>query len=593
MSIRLQNQLLLAVTFVALVLGFISELLWAVGGIAGLLVSLMWIIRQFQRDSAGSDVLAILALLGTLFTQEYLAASIVALMLGTGRVLESWAEGQAERQLKALISRVPTFVKVVLKDGSISTVAIADVHVGDRILIRSGEITPTDGKLVSAATLDESTLTGEPLPVNRFSGDAICSGVLNAGAPFEYISTSNAESSTYAGIVKLVQKAHAHSSPTVRIASTWAWRFVPVALVMASLAWALTGEFERAVAVLVAATPCPLILAVPISVVAGLSRSAKSGVIIKGGAILEKLASAKVVLLDKTGTLTHGGPSISAINSATDFTEDEILTLAASIDQYSPHVVAKALVEAAENRNLHLLAVGNVTEDPGHHISGEINGDVYSVGQLQQSQPDWLTFSHALMVAVTKNSQVIGVIGLEDPIRDDSRALIQELRNSGVNRILLVTGDNEVTAKAVADSVGITEVFSQISAQGKLEITEDFCRKNIGTVIAVGDGINDAPALATAHVGIAMGARGATAASEAADVVIVEDSISKVAHAIWIAKKSKRKALQAAGVGMGLSFVAMLAGAFGFATASQGALIQEGIDLIAVLWALTALRIKI
>ena len=538
----------------------------------------------------GSDVLAVLALLGALFTDELFAAAVISVMLATGRVLESWAEGQAERQLKALLSRMPRNVHRVRIDGSIEEIEIEQVNIGDHLLIRSGEITPTDGNLIGIATLDESALTGEPLPVQREAGEEISSGVLNAGIPFEYIATTTSENSTYAGIIKLVEAAQAKSAPGVRLANTWALRFVPAALLIAGAAWAISGDIGRAVAVLVAATPCPLILAVPIAIVAGLSQAAKNGAIIKGGGILELLANAETVLLDKTGTLTHGGPAISNINTEPGMSDDELLQLAASVDLYSPHIVAKALVHEARKRNLPLINCSDLEEIAGHEIAGTVNGARIVVGQMRYEKPAWLHFTQPLMVAVARDGKLIGMIGLDDPIRKESAQMVSDLRAVGVRHIALVTGDRDETAWEVANSVGITEVFSKVSANGKLEIAEAAKATTQGSVIVVGDGINDAPALAAADVGVAMGARGASAASEAADVVIVEDSIDRLTRAIRIAKSSRRKALQAAGIGMGLSFIVMATGAFGLTNASQGAIAQEVIDVIAILWALTALK---
>jgi P-type E1-E2 ATPase len=330
-------------------------------------------------------------------------------------------------------------------------------------------------------------------------------------------------------------------------------------------------------------------LAVPIAVVAGLSKAAKSGAVIKGGAILELLAQTETVLLDKTGTLTHGGPAITEINTAPGLSDDQLLQLAASVDQFSPHIVAKALVGEAKRRELSLVAVSEISEDAGHHIAGLIEGKLIRVGQITGEKPTWLHFSHPLMVGVESDGVLIGVIGLKDPIRPESRAMVSALRSSGVKHIALVTGDREETAQEVAAEVGITEVYSSISASGKLEIARKAQSESKGSVIVVGDGINDAPALAAADVGVAMGARGASAASEAADVVIVEDSIDRLVHAIQIAQRSRRKALQAAGLGMGLAFIGMFFGAFGLMTPSQGAIAQEFIDVLAILWALTAL----
>jgi heavy metal translocating P-type ATPase len=590
MSSRNFNRNLLAASTLTLILGFFIEQSWILAGVIGLIPAITWLINDLRHKAMGSDVLAVLALLGALFTDELFAAAVISVMLATGRVLESWAEGQAERQLKALLSRMPRNVHRVEANGSIKEIDIEQVNIGDHLLIRSGEITPTDGNLIGVATLDESALTGEPLPVQREAGEDISSGVLNAGIPFEYIASTTSENSTYAGIIKLVEAAQAKSAPGVRLANTWALRFVPAALLIAGAAWAVSGDIGRAVAVLVAATPCPLILAVPIAIVAGLSQAAKNGAIIKGGGILELLAKAETVLLDKTGTLTHGGPAVSNINTQPGMSDDELLQLAASVDLYSPHIVAKALVQEARKRQLSLINCSDLEEIAGHEIAGTINGSRIVVGQMRYEKPSWLHFSQPLMVAVARDGKLIGMIGLDDPIRKESAQMVSDLRAVGVRHIALVTGDRDETAGEVANSVGITEVFSKVSANGKLEIAEDAKAKTQGSVIVVGDGINDAPALAAADVGVAMGARGASAASEAADVVIVEDSIDRLTRAIRIAKSSRRKALQAAGIGMGLSFIVMATGAIGFTNASQGAIAQEIIDVIAILWALTALK---
>jgi heavy metal translocating P-type ATPase len=589
-SNRVFNTGLLFSSSAALAIGFLFQPIWIIGGLIGLIPATIWFINDLKNKQMGSDALAVLALLGALFTNELFAAAVISLMLATGRVLESWAEGQAERQLKALLARVPRIVHRINSAGEIEEIKIEIINIGDRLLIRSGEITPTDGLLNLPATLDESALTGEPLPVSRLIGDEISSGVLNAGAPFEYTATTTSENSTYAAIIKLVNAAHAKSAPGVRIANLWAVRFVPLALLVAALAWILSGEVERAVAVLVAATPCPLILAVPIAIVSGLSQSAKNGAIVKGGGILEMLANAETVLLDKTGTLTHGGPEISEVNSHPDISDNELIRIAASVDQYSPHIIAKAIVGFSKKRALNLGTCTDIEEIAGHEISATLDGKKVVVGQFKGVRPSWATLQNPLQVAVHRDGELIGLIGLDDPIRAESKEMVAQLRAAGVKRIALVTGDREETAREVADSVGILDIYSKVSAQGKLDITRSEMSRSTGSVIVVGDGINDAPALAAADVGVAMGARGASAASEAADVVIVEDSIDRLTRAIQIAKRAKRKAIQAAGIGMSLSLIVMGTAAFGITNASQGAVAQEIIDLIAIMWALTTLK---
>lgn len=590
MTSRAINWVLLGVTSFLLALGLRFELAWLFAGLLGLIPAITWLVQDLRRHTMGSDVLAIISIIAALAIEEFAAAAIVSVMLATGRVLEKWAEGRAERELKLLLARMPNQVHRRGADGSIEEVPLTNIVIGDSLLVRTGEIIPTDARLEDAASIDESALTGEPLPILHEVGDEVFSGVVNAGAPFFATATTTSESSTYSGIIKLVRSAQNKSAPGVRIANMWAIRFVPVALLIAGLSWLITGEVERAVAVLVIATPCPLILAVPIAIVSGLSRAAKSGAIIKNGAVLEKLSQAEIILLDKTGTLTHGGPAISVIEKSGSYTEDEILRLAASVDLYSPHILAKTLVSAAIARGLATTPAVNIQESPGHHITAEVEGKVVQVGQLDGSHPTWLTSTYPLMVAVTINGVIEGVIGLADPVRVESKIIIDQLRAQGISEIALVTGDHEASARAVADEVGITDIHFGVTPEGKLLLTQQAKARATGSVIVVGDGVNDAPALSAADVGIAMGAHGASAASEAADVVIVEDSLAHLGEAIAIARNSRKKASQAATLGMSLAFIGMFLAAFGLLSPSQGAILQEGIDILAILWALTALR---
>lgn len=593
------NYLLFALSLTSLILGFLTDLfgfinyqpaIWAAGGLVGLLPATKWIIDELKNKQMGSDILALLALLGTLLTQEMMAAAIISLMLATGRVLEFWAEGQAERQLHNLLSRMPRVAHLLNADGSLTTISADEIKVGDTLVIRSGEVVPVDGQLLTSATLDESALTGEPLPQSRVAHDFVLSGVLNAASNFELRAMQTAELSTYAGIIRLVESAQARSAPGVRIANTWALRFVPIALILAIGSWIITGNISNAIAVLVAATPCPLILAVPIAVVAGMSNAAKNGAVIKGGAALEQLARAEVVLLDKTGTLTQGGPAISEIQTKSGVDHLRVLQLAASLDQYSSHVIAKAIVAGASEREITLVSAREVDEEHGSGISGIVDGKNVTVGQINEDLPKWCTINTPLMVGIYEESELIGVLGLDDPIREEAKKMVDDLRISGVKRIIMVTGDRMETAQSVGNFLGIDEIHASLKPQQKMEIVLNEMKTSQGTVIAVGDGINDAPVLAAAHVGVAMGARGATAASEAADVVIVDDSIDRLTHAISIARFTRTKALQAAFTGMGLSFIAMMLGATGIFNASQGAIAQEFIDVVAILWALTALR---
>ena len=590
---------LLAITLLSLVIGLLlpaeslpSILSFAVGGLIGFVLALILVIRAVRLGEFGSDVLALIAIAATAATGEWIAASVISVMLATGRALERWAEGRARVQLESLLARAPQFAHVLDSSGNPIDVPINEVTLGSHILVRSGEVVPLDGTVVGEGTFDESALTGEPIPQYVANGEEVSSGVVNSSATVELITTKTAETSTYSALVRLVQQAQASSANGVRVANKWAVRFVPFALLLAAATWLLTGETENAVAVIVAATPCPLILAVPVAIISGMSKASAHGAIIKGGAALELLARAKTVLVDKTGTLTHGGPAVSLIAVAPNTDAAEVLRVAASLEQSSPHVVAKSIIAEATRRNLNLEVASNVNEEHGVGLTGTVSGKQVRVGQLRSELPTWAKLDSALLVAVEIDGQLVAVIGLDDPLRDEAKGTMVALRKIGVTRIVMISGDRQSSADAIGEAVGVDEVFGDCTPQGKLEIVHAEMLATKGTVIAVGDGINDAPALAAASVGVAMGARGATAASEAADVVIIEDSIKHLATAVQISKGARARALQAAGVGMSLAMVAMFAAATGLLNATSAAVSQELIDMAAILWALVPVRTR-
>jgi len=588
----LSDRLVLLSTAVVLVLGLATaaNVFYMVGAAVGIFLSIRSVWVSIREGEIGSDVLALIAIVAAGFISEWLAASIIALMLATGRALEAWAAGRASDQLSALVQRAPRRIQLVGSDGQISDEPIANVKVGNAFLVRTGEVVPVDGTLTESATFDESALTGEPLPKNREIGEEVPSGVVNAGESVRLIATTTAESSTYASLVRLVQNAKAHSAPGVRIANKYALWFVPLSVVMALATWVVTGQAEPAIAVIVAATPCPLILAIPIAIIAGISNAAKKGAIIKDGAALEKLARSRVLLVDKTGTLTHGGPEISKVSVAPSFTESQVLELAAGMEISSAHVLAKAIVRGAETRGCKPAVITQVKEVLGEGLGGDYQGKKLIVGRLPKQLPSWAQASTSLQVAVTLEGQLIGVIDLDDPIRPDAVSTIANLRELGVNKILLVTGDRKPAAEAVGNAVGVDEIHAECRPEDKLALVDRERVANSGSVLVVGDGINDSPALAAADVGVAMGARGATAASETASVVIIEDSISRLVDAIAISQGARGRALQSAFIGMGLSLVTMILGAVGITNVTENAIAQEVIDAAAILWALVPAR---
>jgi heavy metal translocating P-type ATPase len=564
----------------------IANLSFGASAIVGFVLSIQWLVQAIREGALGSDVLAAISISATAITGEWIAAAVISLMLASGRALETWAEGRAHAQLGALLARAPQEAHLLQSDGTAIATPLNQVPLGSIILVRSGEVVPLDGKMATAGTFDESALTGEPLPVYRAIGEEVASGVVNTGNSVELITTQTSQTSTYAALVRLVQQAQAESSGTVRLANKWAGWFVPFAIALALGTWLITGNYSYAVAVIVAATPCPLILAVPVAIIAGMSKAASRGAIIKGGAALEALARAKVILLDKTGTLTHGGPEVSSVVCAEGVDRAWVMRLVGSIEQHSPHVVAKALVAAAAVEGAQFAKATDVLEEHGHGLSGVVEGYRIRIGQPSGELPQWAEVEDSLLVAVEVDTKLVAVIGLDDPVREESTQTIADLRRLGVERTILISGDREATVRTVADSVGIDTYYAQCTPEHKLEILRTEMKSATGSVIAVGDGINDAPALAAADVGVAMGARGSTAASEAADVVIIEDSIGHLAMALDVAQGARNRALQASGVGMGLAIAAMVVAAFGVLNATAAAISQELIDACAILWAL-------
>ncbi len=574
-----------------------ADVPWLVGTVVGLVASLATTVTAVRRRRPTVDVIAVLALAGALFVGEYFAGAVVTVMLASGQLLEARAEARAARELRLLLERAPRTARRRTADGVLE-VSVDEVVPGDRLLVRTGDVVPVDGRILTTATLDESALTGEPLPVERPPGEAARSGAVNAGSPFDLLATAGAAESTYAGLVRLVEQAQASSAPFVRVADRLAVLFVPLTLVLAGGAWALAGDPVRAVAVLVVATPCPLLLAAPIAYISGLSRATRAGVVIKGGGALERLGTARVILFDKTGTLTRGRPQVVDVVSGTDtLGADELLRLAASLDQTSPHVLATAIVSAANARGLALEMPGQVVEEHGYGLSGVVGDRKVALGKRSwiapDPAPDWAQrvrrragLDGSLTVWAAVDGVPVGAFLLEDVIRPDAPRMVSGLRSAGIRRVVLVTGDRADTADTVGRIVGTDAVHAECDPAEKLAVIRD--ERRSGTTLMVGDGVNDAPALAAADVGVALAARGATASSEAADVVLTVDRVDCLADAILIAQRSRGIALQAVGVGMGLSLAAMVAAAAGFLPPAAGAVLQELIDVLAIGLALRA-----
>jgi heavy metal translocating P-type ATPase len=574
-----------------------ADVVWMVGGAVGAAYSLWTMLAALRQGRLGVDIIALLALVGALAVGEYLAAAVIAVMVASGRALEGWAAGRAHRDLRALLERAPGSARRYDGD-TLRAVPVEQLNRGDTVLVGPGEVVPTDGTVITAAVLDESALTGESLPVERGACDPVRSGVVNAGSPFDMRVTARAAESAYAGIVRLVREAESSQAPLVSLADRYALWFLGFTLATAGIAWAAGGA-ARAVAVLVVATPCPLILAAPVALVAGLSRAARRGIVIKGGAVLERLAKCTTLLIDKTGTLTSGRPALAAVVSAGTLPADEIVALAGSLDQVSPHVLAHAVVDAAAARGCRLVLPEDVVEVPGQGIRGRVSGRPVALGKAAwvglAGAPTWAKAARrraqldgCLTVFVAVDGAPAGVLVLDDPIRPDAAKTARALRRRGIRRIVMVTGDRAEVADTVGAVIGVDGVLAERSPAEKLDaVTAE--RRRAATIM-VGDGINDAPALALADVGVALGARGATASSEAADVVVTADRLDRVGEARALAHRSRRIALQSVIAGMAMSLAAMGVAVIGWLPAVWGAIVQEGIDVIVILNALRALR---
>lgn len=605
-------RVLAVVTLAAIVLGLVlqgaghddaADLLWA-ATVAAMLVPLTWSVAStIIHGRVGVDAIALVAMAGALALGEFLAGAVIALMLAGGNALEVAANRRARRELTALLARAPAVAH--RRDGdTVEEVAVDALMPGDVAIVRSGEVVPVDGIVASGpAVLDEATLTGESLPVGRAAGEAVRSGAVNAGAPFDVRATRPASESAYAALVRLVEHAQQERAPFVRLADRYAALMLPATLLIAGAAWIASGDAVRALAVVVVATPCPLILAAPIALVSGISRAARRGIIVKGGGVIEQLGRARSALLDKTGTLTLGTPRIAHVVMSDGVPERDLVRLAASLEQLSAHVLAEAIVEEAHERGMELAFPAGVSEEPGAGIAGEVGGRRIMVGSgawLRANgidvPPDGRDGTDGddpglARVAVAIDGRHAGTIVMADHLREDAPGLVAKLRAAGIRHVAMVSGDHLSVAEGIGRELGMDRVYAEQSPQDKLEVVRAVrAQPELAPVLMVGDGVNDAPALAMADVGIAMGTTAATASSDTADAVITVDRIDRVAEAVQIGRRSLGIATQSVVVGVTLSFGAMLVAAAGYIDPVEGALLQEAIDVAVILNALRALR---
>lgn len=590
---------------VAVVAGVAAGALWLAGqpgtargllswfGFASAALLAVRMVRQMIGGTFGVDILAVIAILATVLTGEVVATLIIVVMVAGGSALEDFAQRRAEHDLDALVDREPR-VGHLLVDGDPQDVPVGDVRIGDLLLVRSGEVVPVDGILqTERGVFDDSPLTGESLPVDRVSGDPVPSGSITGPRAITIRADHLARDSQYQAIVALVAGASAHRAPMVRLADRFAIPFTAVSLAIAGLAWWVSGDPVRFAEVVVLATPCPLLLAAPVGFIAGMSRAARNGVVVKGGAVLETLSRIRTVVVDKTGTVTAGHPVVVRVDATPPWSADHLLALVASVEKLSSHVLAASIVSSAEDRGLDIpLAVAG-TESEARGISATADGLRVSVGTSSFVRSEGAAVVPAalaggeLAVYVAVDGEFAGTVIASDPVRRESRDTVRTLRELGTERIVMLTGDASSTAEHVAGIVGVDECRADCLPADKVDAVAALTAR---PVLMVGDGINDAPVLAAADVGMAMGARGATAASEAAGAVILVDDFSRVARAVAIGRDTVRIVYQSIWIGILISIALMVVASFGLIPATVGAALQEVVDLATVLNALRALR---
>lgn len=554
----------------------------------GILALSMFIemVKTLRKGNYGVDLLAITAIIATLLVGEYWASLIIILMLVGGETLEDYAAGRANRELSALLQKTPDIAHV-MQEGKVVDMDLDDVEIGAHLLIKPMEVVPIDGFLLSeAAILDESSVTGETKPNELQQGDEILSGAINGSSSIEIRTSVAASESQFQKIVALVREAEATPANFVRLADRYAVPFTIMAYIIAAVAYFISGDPVRIAEVLVVASPCPLILAAPIAFVSGMSRSSKNGFLIKNGTIIEKLATAKAIFFDKTGTITDGKIEVDAIVPAEGISQEELLNIVYTIEKSSTHILAKAVSSYAESHNVQSLALESLSEVAGLGVTGQINGQLIKIGRASfVGAPEGLDFETAFYVS--RDGQYIGAVTFSDTLRANAPAVIKDLRQAGFESITMLTGDNARVADKIAAQVGITEVYSSMLPEEKLAKIQ---ASTIYPTIMVGDGVNDAPALTLADVGISIGTGNNTVASEAADIVLLKNDLSSVTKAVHISRDTLTIAKQSVLIGIIICVILMLIAATGLIPAIIGALFQEVIDVVSILYALRALK---
>lgn len=561
------------------------------------------LLRDLTKGSFGVDVIAGVALIGTLLIGQYLAGVVVLLMLSGGQLFESYAVRRARKELSHLLNRTP-LIAHYKNNESVLDIPIEKVAVGMQILIKSGEIVSVDGTIIEGeTTINEASLTGESIPVQKRVGGKVYAGTENMHGVIIVRVDTEPKKTRYSALIKLVEQAEKSKAPIVRLADTYSLYFTGVTFIIALIAWFISYDITRVISVLVVATPCPLLLATPIALVSGMSKASKRGIIIKDGSALETLSKTKTFVFDKTGTITLGVPKVSSITSYKRISKDKVASIAASLDQLSVHPLAHALLNYTREKNLQLSYPENFKEHFGDGVVGSVDGKIYAFGKqtfIEKEFPqlhDTMVSIHdearkqgMLVVFLANTTSLVGAIFFEDTPKREAGLLFKKLLDSGISKLVMLTGDNKERAEAVAKTFNIQEVISDCPPEGKLRFIKKI-KKTSPPVAMVGDGINDAPALAGADVGIALGTHGQTAASDVADIVILSSSIERVYDSLSIAKKTIKLAKQGIFLGIGASTIAMIVSAGGYITPLSGTILQEVIDVAVIINALSLSKI--
>ena len=593
---------LFSIALVASLIGLVLELAkyhlaahWLIGSVAiAEVFPLLWDMWQDIRSGRyGIDILAASAIVASVLLQQYWAGMVVVIMLTGGTSLEDFAEHRAKSELDALLEHAPQTARVIRK-GKTLEVNVDDIRINDKIIIKAGELVPVDAVVIEgSASFDESSLTGESIPQLKEQNADLLSGSINLDGAVTAKAVATAENSQYQQIIKLVRGAAATRAPFVRLADRYSVPFTILAYALASAVWIISGHAIRFLEVIIVATPCPLLLAAPIALISGMARASRYGIIVKTGLALERMAESKTIAFDKTGTLTRGEPSVHKVLSFGGFKDDEVLRFAASLEQSSAHVLAQAIVTDAKLKNIKLIKAKKVQEIPGQGLQANLKGKEVLVGRLSLLQDNGIklpaSFKHSRFdqtaVYVAIDGKLAGAITLIDEVRPEAAATLERLRHLGIRKIIMVTGDNTATAEAIAKQIGIDQVHAETLPADKLHV---ITKLNQHPLIFVGDGVNDAPVLTAADVGIALGARGSAAASESADVVIMLDDVSRVATGLDIAKKTFGIAKQSILIGILLSVLLMIVFATGKFPPLAGAVLQEVVDVVVIFNALRA-----